>query len=215
MRMLVHISLSRARAPPLQIDEFKQISLTRQCKQAWAYAQSGETDDIVGREARAMDLYDYAAEKSAIARSDIGNMAHKSALSDLRHQTYELFPTGAHMMLGPLEASLLGILVGVSGASRVLEIGTFTGYSAMSMLEALPRDSGYIKSIDKDPSHDLNKGATRWLLRTFLGIHRGTKWSWSSAMRWRFWTNCLTMTLTTLCLSTPTRKCIWSTTRQY
>mmetsp|Transcript_1691 Transcript_1691/g.3259 ORF Transcript_1691/g.3259 Transcript_1691/m.3259 type:complete len:120 (+) Transcript_1691:107-466(+) len=55
------------------------------------------------------------------------------------------------MMLGPLEASLLGILVGVSGASRVLEIGTFTGYSAMAMIEALPQEGGYIKSIDKDP----------------------------------------------------------------
>ncbi len=34
------------------------------------------------------------------------------------------------MMVGPLEGRLLETLVHVSGARRVLEIGTFTGYSA-------------------------------------------------------------------------------------
>ena len=44
------------------------------------------------------------------------------------------------MMVGGLEGRLLAMLVGISGARRVLEIGTFTGYSAMAMAEALPDD---------------------------------------------------------------------------
>jgi caffeoyl-CoA O-methyltransferase len=43
------------------------------------------------------------------------------------------------MLIGPHEGTLLGMLVRLSGARRVLEIGTFTGYSALCMAEALPK----------------------------------------------------------------------------
>jgi caffeoyl-CoA O-methyltransferase len=52
-------------------------------------------------------------------------------------------------MVGPLEGQLLGWLVWLSGARRVLEIGTFTGYSSISMALRLPED-GQIVSIDVD-----------------------------------------------------------------
>ena len=42
------------------------------------------------------------------------------------------------MMVGPLEGRFLEMLVHLSGARRVLEIGTFSGYSALSMAPALP-----------------------------------------------------------------------------
>jgi caffeoyl-CoA O-methyltransferase len=42
------------------------------------------------------------------------------------------------MMVGLLEGRFLETLVRVSGARRILEIGTFTGYSALSMAAALP-----------------------------------------------------------------------------
>lgn len=42
------------------------------------------------------------------------------------------------MMIGPVAGSLLKYLVKISGAKRVLEIGTFTGYSALCMAEGLP-----------------------------------------------------------------------------
>ena len=51
------------------------------------------------------------------------------------------------MMVGPLEGQLLGWLVRLSQARRVLEIGTFTGYSSISMALALP-DGGRITSLD-------------------------------------------------------------------
>ena len=44
------------------------------------------------------------------------------------------------MLTGPVEGRFLELLVHASGAKRVLEIGTFTGYSALSMAAALPED---------------------------------------------------------------------------
>lgn len=63
--------------------------------------------------------------------------------------------TNAHcqdpqMLIGPLEAAVLKLLLRVSGARGVLEIGMFTGYSALSMAEALPAD-GRIVSCDINP----------------------------------------------------------------
>jgi caffeoyl-CoA O-methyltransferase len=53
------------------------------------------------------------------------------------------------MMVGPLEGQLLGWLVWLSGARTVLEIGSFTGYSSISMALNLPGD-GRIISLDVD-----------------------------------------------------------------
>ena len=44
------------------------------------------------------------------------------------------------MIVGPLEAAFLKVMVRIVAARRVLEIGTFTGYSALCMAEALPTD---------------------------------------------------------------------------
>jgi caffeoyl-CoA O-methyltransferase len=55
--------------------------------------------------------------------------------------------TAPQMMVGPLEGQLLGWLVWLSGARRVLEIGTFTGYSSISMALNLPAGSGIV-SLD-------------------------------------------------------------------
>ena len=51
------------------------------------------------------------------------------------------------MMVGPLEGPFLGWLVWVSQARRILEIGTFTGYSSISMALNLP-EGGRIVSLD-------------------------------------------------------------------
>jgi predicted O-methyltransferase YrrM len=46
--------------------------------------------------------------------------------------------TAPQMMVGLLEGTFLAFLVRSLGARRVLELGTFTGYSAISMAQALP-----------------------------------------------------------------------------
>ena len=55
----------------------------------------------------------------------------------------------AEMLIGPLEATFLGFLVETLQAERVLEIGCFTGYSALAMAEHLP-EAGQIVTIDND-----------------------------------------------------------------
>lgn len=59
--------------------------------------------------------------------------------------------TMPQMMVGHTEGLLLKFLVRVSGAKHVLEIGTFTGYSTLSMAEGL-RDDGSIVTCDIDPA---------------------------------------------------------------
>jgi caffeoyl-CoA O-methyltransferase len=44
------------------------------------------------------------------------------------------------MLSGPIVGGLLQLLIKISKAKTVLEIGTFTGYSAIKMAEALPED---------------------------------------------------------------------------
>jgi caffeoyl-CoA O-methyltransferase len=56
------------------------------------------------------------------------------------------------MLTGPVEGRFLELLVHASGARRILEIGTFTGFSALSMAAALPPD-GHIDTLDIEPKH--------------------------------------------------------------
>jgi caffeoyl-CoA O-methyltransferase len=51
------------------------------------------------------------------------------------------------MMVGPIEGRLLGVLVRTVRARRILELGTFTGYSSISMALALP-DGGRVITTD-------------------------------------------------------------------
>ncbi|MCW9028460.1 MAG: class I SAM-dependent methyltransferase [Kangiella sp.] len=55
----------------------------------------------------------------------------------------------AQMLTGKIEGRLLKMLVALTGAKTVLEIGMFTGYSALSMAEALP-DDGQLITCDID-----------------------------------------------------------------
>lgn len=48
------------------------------------------------------------------------------------------------MLSGNIVGQLLKMLIKTSGARRILEIGTFTGYSALMMAEALPKDGRII-----------------------------------------------------------------------
>ena len=54
----------------------------------------------------------------------------------LRRETQGL--KQAQMQIGPDQGLFLGLLVKILGARRVVEVGTFTGYSALAMAQALP-----------------------------------------------------------------------------
>jgi caffeoyl-CoA O-methyltransferase len=60
----------------------------------------------------------------------------------LRAETAQL-PMGG-MQIGPDQGAFLALLVRLIGAKRTLEIGTFTGYSALAVASALPADGKLI-----------------------------------------------------------------------
>lgn len=64
------------------------------------------------------------------------------------------------MLVGHLEGAFLSLLVKLTGACRILEIGTFTGYSALAMAEALP-DDGQLITCDID-SESVAIGQKYW-----------------------------------------------------
>jgi caffeoyl-CoA O-methyltransferase len=72
-------------------------------------------------------------------------------LTELAAETRR-FSDAHRMMVGRLEGRFLKMLVAAVGARRVLEIGTFTGYSALSMAEALPPD-GRLVTCELDERH--------------------------------------------------------------
>jgi predicted O-methyltransferase YrrM len=53
----------------------------------------------------------------------------------------------AVMQIAPEQAAFLGLLVKILDARRIIEIGSFTGYSALAMALALP-DEGRIVALD-------------------------------------------------------------------
>lgn len=70
-------------------------------------------------------------------------------LERLETETYARM-SNPQMQVGRIEGRFLNMLVRLLSARRVLEIGMFTGYSALMMAEALP-DDGRIITCDIDP----------------------------------------------------------------
>ena len=61
------------------------------------------------------------------------------------------------MLTGAVEGRFLEMLVWASGARRVLEIGTYSGYSALSMAAALPDDGVLITCDVWEEAHEVAK----------------------------------------------------------
>jgi O-methyltransferase len=64
------------------------------------------------------------------------------AMSALRAETGRM--SNAFMQIGPDQAHMMAFVVKLTDARRILEIGTFTGYSALAMALALPREGRLI-----------------------------------------------------------------------
>lgn len=71
-------------------------------------------------------------------------------LEQLAAETRERFGEQAGMLSGQLVGTLLQTLIVATSAKRVLEIGTFTGASALFMAAALP-DDGTVTTCDINP----------------------------------------------------------------
>ncbi|MEO0602709.1 MAG: class I SAM-dependent methyltransferase, partial [Myxococcota bacterium] len=66
-------------------------------------------------------------------------------LAALREETASLEQAG--MQISPEQGALMQQLVWLTGARRIVEVGTFTGYSALAMALALPSD-GHLVCCD-------------------------------------------------------------------
>ncbi len=79
---------------------------------------------------------------SLVIDHDIQEYVHNVSLREddiareLRMTTMQLFEHG--MLTPPEEAQMLGFLVGLTSATTVVEVGTFTGYGTLAMARAVP-----------------------------------------------------------------------------
>jgi caffeoyl-CoA O-methyltransferase len=85
------------------------------------------------------DIERYAAEHTTPPPGHLARVAEAT-----REQT-----SSARMMSGLVQARLLEALVVAGGATRALEIGTFTGYGTLSIAERLPA-GGRVTTIEAD-----------------------------------------------------------------
>jgi len=74
------------------------------------------------------ELHDYLVAHSA---------APDVVLSQLAAETAAAFPDAAGMQIGPEQGTFMTLLTQLTGASRALEIGTFTGYSSICLARGL------------------------------------------------------------------------------
>ena len=81
-------------------------------------------------------LYDYVLAHSL--REHPSQIALREATKDHPH---------AGMQIGPEQGQFMALLARILGARRAIEIGVFTGYSALTVALALP-DDGYLLACD-------------------------------------------------------------------
>ena len=76
--------------------------------------------------------------------------------------------------IAPEQASFMQILLRLSRARDVVEVGTLAGYSAIAMARALPPE-GRVRTIELEPKHA--DFAERWIARSDVAgrvtVHRG------------------------------------------
>jgi caffeoyl-CoA O-methyltransferase len=94
-----------------------------------------------------LDIADPRVEQYAVEHTTPEPPWFAALAEDTRART-----TAPGMMVGTLEGRLLSALVAMLQPRSILEIGTFTGYSALSMAEALPPE-GRIVTCDISEQH--------------------------------------------------------------
>ena len=93
----------------------------------------------------------FLVDEAVEAYAEAHTTAPDPLLAELAEETRATM-SSPQMLTGTIEGRFLEALVFATGARCVLEIGTFTGYSALSMAAALP-DDGRIDTCDIEPKH--------------------------------------------------------------
>ena len=66
------------------------------------------------------------------------SLREPEVLSKLRGETARL--SEANMQISPEQGQFMSLLVRLMGARKIIEVGTFTGYSSIAMAQSLPED---------------------------------------------------------------------------
>jgi len=90
-------------------------------------------------------IEEYAISNTTLVSKDVQSIATETGTQDLF----------APCMVGSLESQFLKLQVQVSGAKKVLDIGTFTGMSALAMAEGLPSDGKVVTLECSDDCADV------------------------------------------------------------
>ena len=93
----------------------------------------------------------FLVDEAVEAYAEAHTTSPEASLAALAEETRATM-SAPQMLTGVIEGRFLELLVFASGARRVLELGTFTGYSALSMAAALP-PGGRIDTCDVEPRH--------------------------------------------------------------
>ena len=121
-------------------------------------------------------------QNDALSRYITGTFVQEDALlADIRAKGEELHPG---MQISPAEGKLLYVLAHLAQARRILEIGTFVGYSTLWLARALPED-GRLITLEYDDTHaTLAEGFfARSDAAEKIGVRRGPALETLSAMR--------------------------------
>ncbi|NOT80901.1 MAG: methyltransferase domain-containing protein [Bacteriovoracaceae bacterium] len=92
-----------------------------------------------------MQICDKNIENYCISKSNLPS-ADCHALEEFTRANIH----ASQMLIGKMEASFIGFLLRSIKAKNVLELGTYTGYSALAMAENLPED-GSVLTVDINP----------------------------------------------------------------
>lgn len=74
----------------------------------------------------------------------VETITRESAVAKRLHDETQTLTSVRNMQTSPDQVSFLAMLVRLTQAKRIIEVGTFTGYSALAMAEALPDDGKII-----------------------------------------------------------------------
>lgn len=118
-------------------------------------AAQHESPELVDRLTRARDLAEgldgYVERLSTAATPELRDLAARTAAHDWNQHRDDGGHPGLEqeMLSGHVEGQFLRMLTAATRARRILEIGMFTGYSALAMAQALPAD-GHLVACEID-----------------------------------------------------------------
>lgn len=116
--------------------------------------------------------YRYIQDHASDLRYTFGDKAGE-ALEWVEKQTH-IRTNHARMLSGVVQGRIMNMLAKTSRAARILELGTFTGYSAICLASALPED-GHMDTLElNDELEDLIlEGFSRAGLEDRISLHIG------------------------------------------